>query len=462
MKLFKKILPFIGVFVMVAIGSITYSATQSLELTGISMAMAGGVGVPATGTVTTEMMQALSGDIGSDIILSDTEYQVTVLRRDIAPLDTMLRVMGSKPTNSYSVKWGESGLGDGYVTVATAVSQNTQGSNIIIPLTPATFDYAVVSAVYIYLDVAMNKSVVLFVIAKDPNNQTITCRVIGGAGDGSQIGSSGIAANYELFFNGVAKNELDAQTEPFQRMPEIYENYCQIQMCQVEQGLYNAKQKKEIDWGLLEFKSDALFNFRHGCEMTALKGIMNKTKDVNGKDVYLAGGLEGYVGYQARYVPNATVDNGGIGLDMFHEMGEKVFTNIAGSDERAFFCSPQLMTNMLKNVEFSKMMSEARTEMRLGIKFKIIETGFGEFAVKIHKGLGMTRPGEGVVVDVNRIRQRVFDPMGWRDIELLESGQSKADAQTLEEYASYEFRAKKSHLWVYTTNDPGQRGIIEL
>jgi hypothetical protein len=196
--------------------------------------------------------------------------------------------------------------------------------------------------------------------------------------------------------------------------------------------------------------------------MTALKGIKAKTKDVNGKDIYLAGGLESHVGYHAKYVPNATVANGGIGLDLFYEMGEKIFTNIAGSDERVALFSPQLMTNLLKNVEFSKLMAEARTEMRLGVKLKIIETGFGEFGIKIHKGLGMTRPGEGCIVDLNRIRQRVFEPMGWRNIDLLESGQSKADAHTLEEYASYEFRAKKAHMWIYTTSDSTQRGVVEI
>ena len=421
---------------------------------GLTLAFPAVVGVPAPGTITTQEQQRLATDTGWDV-MSDVEQKVTLLRPDIAPLDTMLRSIGSKPTDSYEVKWGEAGFGEGYVEVDTAgASQLSAGAVVSIPLTPDTFKLAVTSAVYMYVDSGGNK-VGLYVNEKTTTGtNNIICTVIDG--NGTNILPSAIPAAEKLFFNGVAKNELDAQTEPFQRMPEINSNYCQIQMCQIEQGLYDQKQKKELDWGLLEFKSDALYNFRYGCENTALMGVKDRIQNLNGGYIYTAGGLENYVGWHLYYNPKSA---GGTGLDMsmFFELGEAVFTSIAGSDSRVLFMSPQLMTEFLKCVEFQKMMSESKTELVYGLRCNQIDTGFGLFNIRLHKGLGRTRAGQGCVVDLSRIKMRVFDPMHWRDIELLKSGQSKADAWTLEERTTFEFRAKASHAWIYPTT--GAAGV---
>jgi hypothetical protein len=296
----------------------------------------------------------------------------------------------------------------------------------------------------------------------EKNNLTnqIVCRVIDGAGINSGTLANPIPQDTELFFNGVAKNELDAQTEPYQRMPQVYSNFCQIQMCQIEQGMYDQKQKKELDWGLIEFKSDALYNFRYGCENTALMGIKEKLTNLDGLDIYTAGGLESYVGWKLLYNP---ISAGGTGLNMgmFFDLGQAVFTSIAGSDSRVFFMSPQLMTEFLKCVDFQKMMSESKTELIYGLRCNQIETGFGLLNIRLHKGLGLSRPGQGCVVDLTRIKMRTFDPMHWRDIDLLGSGQSKADAWTLEERTTFEFRAKASHAWVYQANG-STTGIFEI
>jgi hypothetical protein len=372
----------------------------------------------------------------------------------------MLRMIGSSPTDSYSVKWGESGLGEGYVEADVAVAQNTAGTPVTIKLTADSYKLAVDSSVFLYEDAALGKNVGLYVLYKNNANQEITCQVIGGAGAGDQIGSGGITASTALFFNGVAKNELDAQTEPFQRMPEVYENFCQIQMCQIEQSCYDQKQKKELDWGLLEFKSDALYNFRFGCENTALMGIKSKFQDTDGRDIYTAGGLENYVGWHLKYIPTSA-GGAGLNMGMFFDLGEAVFTNISGSDSRVFFMSPQLMTEFLKSVDFQKIMTESKTKLVYGLQCNEIDTGFGKFNIRLHKGLGLCRKGQGCVVDLSRIKMRTFDPMHWRDIDLLGSGQSKADAWTLEERTTFEFRAKASHAWVYSVAS-GATGVIEL
>ena len=426
---------------------------------GMSLAFPVIVGAP----VTTQGTQALAPEIGEDIVMSDIERKIMLLRPDVAPLDTMLRSIGSSPTDSFEVKWSESNFGDGYVQALNNIAQNATGTPVSIKLTPATYKLAIDSSVFLYADASIGKNVGLYVLSKNNATQEIICQVIGGAGTGDQIGANGIAANVQLYFNGIAKNELDARTEPFQKMPEIYSNYCQIQMCQVEQGIYDQKQKKELDLGMAEFRSDALYNFRYGCENTALMGIKSKFVNTDGKDVYTAGGLEQYVGWHLKYVPNAAGGaTGGLDMNKFFELGEGVFTTIAGSDSRVFFMSSQLMTAFLKNVDFQKMVREAKTKIIYGLQCDQIDSGFGLFNIRLHKGLSLCRKGQGAVVDLSRIKMRVFDPMHWRDIDLLTSGQSKADAQALEERTTYEFRAKTSHAWIYPVANATDSGLVEL
>ena len=445
-----------GMLAMACVAVVVYLLCGDAAL-GVSLA------IPViAGTVSTQTTQEAASEMGEDIVMSDVERKVTNLRPDIAPLDSMIRQMDKVKTNSFEVKWGESNFGDGYVQTLSAVSQNNPDATLTIPLSPATYKFAVDSSVFLYKDADIGKYVGLYVIAKNSTTQEIICRVIGGAGAGDQIGASGIAASTDLYFNGIAKNELDAQTEAFQKMPELYFNYCQIQMCQIEQGFYDQKQKKELDWSLIEFKSDAMYKFRYGCETTALMGIKSKTTDKEGQDVYTAGGLENYVGWHLKYVPDAAGNAGGLDMNKFIEIGEAVFTNVAGSDSRVFFMSPQLMTAFLKNIAFRKMVEQAKTEIVYGIRCKQIETGHGLLNIRSHKGLGLSRRGQGAIVDLSRIRQRPFNPLGWRDVELAKSGQKLADAWVLEERSSFEFRAATTHAWVYPVLNASEAGVVEL
>jgi hypothetical protein len=449
-----------GCLAILCVAAVVYVLAGADAAAGTLFASVMLPGVPHPETVTTQSTQEKAGEIGRDIVLSDVERKVTLLRPDVAPLDTMLRLIGSTPTKSFEVVWGESGFGDGYVEteVANSTAINAAGAKVTVKLSPDTYQLALKSSVYNYED-ASGKVIGLYVVNKDDATESIICNVIDGSKSVSGVLPNALGAGIKLFWNGTAQNETDAQTEPFQKMPEVYSNYCQIQMCQIEQGLYDQKQEKELDWGLLEFKSDALYNFRYGCEMTALTGIKQKSANLKGNDVYLAGGLENYVGWKMLYNP---VKTGGAGLNMgmFFDLGEAVFTSISGSDSRVFFMSPQLMTEYLKIIEFRKAMAEAKTELIYGLRCNQIETGFGLLNIRVHKGLGLNRPGQGCITDLSRMKMRVFDPMHWREIDLLGSGQSKVDAWALEERTTFEFRAKASHAWVYPT--AGTPGIISI
>jgi hypothetical protein len=454
----RKILPFFGLiavaFCAIAVCLFCGSVEAGLLLSATPV---------IAGTVSTERIEGIADEIGRNIIDPDAEAKVLMLRADIAPLDTMIRQMGSSSTDSQEIQWFDGDLDLGFVYVASAVNQNPAGSDILIPLTPETFKLCGESEILQYYDTSIERFVGLLIISKDKTNGTISCKVIGGAGtNGDQAGTSGIEADKELHFTGVAKHELDAQTSPLQRFPEMYNNYCQIQMAQIEQGFYDKKQKKIVDYGLMQFKSNALIRFRLGCERTVLFGIKKRTENINGDTVFAAGGLENYVGWNMKYVPMVDETQGGLGLDLINEMGEKLFASISGSNERVMFYSPAFMRSLLKNIEFKKIMAEAETKLVYGIECKRINTGFGFLNLTLHKGFSGDRAGQAAIVDLERVRMRYYMKMRWRQVDLIGSGQSLAEAQVLEERACAEFRSYPSHMWIYPTTDPSKVGVFSV
>lgn len=456
----KKILGIIGVLALI------------LTAAGVSFfgdAVAGGMilatGVAVAGTVTTESIEAEASTMGENIIRDDWSKEITKIRPDDAPLDTMLRSIGALPTSSYKVNMASVDVVSGSIEVDGNVLQNAAGTAINIVVTAATLKEALVHRVLQYVDVTLAKVVGLYIVGKDKTTRTISCVVIGGAGAGDQVGAGGILDKTVLAVIGTAKYETDAQTEPYAKLPEIDYNYCQIQMAQVEQSVYSQMQAQEIKYDLLDFKDNALYNFRLDCERTALLGIRDEVIDPTNTDrtVYLSGGYEYFTKTKAYYVPDATEANGGLGLELWNLIGKEVFTT-NGSPERVMFYEPTFMVQMLKRIEMQKMMDAAQTEIFWGVKCRKVETGFGPvYLAMSHALTKANRIGEAVVMDVKKCRLKYFQKMQWKEIKLEDSGQSKANAWRLEERSCCEFFNVKTGLWVYPIAAlPGGERIVNL
>lgn len=460
MKNKKKILGIIGVLALI------------LTAVGVSFfgdAVAGGMilatGVAVAGTVTTESIEAEASTMGENIIRDDWSKEITKIRPDDAPLDTMLRSIGALPTSSYKVNMASVDVVSGSIEVDGNVAQNLAGAAINIVVTAATLKEALVHRVLQYVDDDLAKVVGLYIVGKDKTTRTISCVVIGGAGAGDQVGANGILDKTVLSVIGTAKYETDAQTEPYAKLPEIDYNYCQIQMAQVEQSVYSQMQAQEIKYDLLDFKDNALYNFRLDCERTALLGIRDEVTDPTNPDriVYLAGGYEHFTKTKAYYVPDETEANGGLGLELWNLIGKEVFTT-NGSPERVLFYEPTFMVQMLKRIEMQKIMDSAQTEIFWGVKCKKVETGFGPVYLSMSHALTKAnRIGEAAVIDVKKCRLRYFQKMQWKEIKLEDSGQSKANAWRLEERSCCEFFNVKTGLWIYPIDAlPGGKRIVNL
>lgn len=456
----KKILPLIGILLVATVVVMICVFTGDVESGAMLFAT-----IPIAGTVTTEKTHEAANDMGDDIIEKDWSKEITVIRPSELPMDTALRMIGDASTDSEEVAFGQSAMGDGSYTLNNNVSQNSAGTTISLKMTPEKFKTALVSQLAQYKDSDLGKWVQLLFVARDPSTNTVQAVVIGGAGaSGDQTGANGILTTDPINFMGVAKNALDAQTEPLQHLPSLGSNYCQIHMAQVEQGMYDQMQRKTVDWGLVDYKSDALYKFRLGCELTSLIGIKSRTTDpISGKEVLTSDGLEHHVGWNMFYVPGETENNGGLGRGLFVDIGEAVMTNVNGSDERFLFATPKLISEITKIDMVQRQIDAKGTVVKYGFKVIEIETGHGIINLKEHRGLRSGgRDAEGCLVDLNRIRRRTFDKMHWREVELLKSGQSKTNAWVLEERFCCEFRVSDAHAWIYPTKTKPANAIVKV
>lgn len=440
------------------VAAIYYLYNQDCGVLGVLMA-----GVPVAGTVTTEASDGVSSDMGfaSGETMKDVDYSSKVAQYypDSAPLDTVLRSIATEETNSVIVGWGDSGFNKGIGLLSQAPSDSSNGE---ITLTVSNPKEVTIGTLLQFKNqdasYATPKNLTVLVIGKDTGNSQLFCRVVGtgNISSGAEISDDafGTSPNFsKLNYIGTAKNEKDAQTEALQFMPNVYKNYCQIHMAQVEQGDYDKIQAKKFDWGIQDYKNDALYKFRLGCEMTSLIGKKSITTNAAGSEVYTASGLEEYVGWNASYYASAsTGDKGKLDLEWFNRLGDAVFSNVNSSEERYLFCSSQFYINLLKNVDIQKMVNAGETLVKHGISVRQVDTGFGILNIKVHKGLSIYRPGEACVVDASRSVYRHFakeGKMSWKQLNLRDSGQAKADVWVLSERSCPQFRVKPAHAWIY-------------
>ena len=240
---------------------------------------------------------------------------------------------------------------------------------------------------------------------------------------------------------GPAKAEKDAQTTPYGILPDKSWNYSQIFMEQVEQSVYEALHKKEVEWGLKDFKAQSIFDLRESMEFTTLFGYRNKIFDPDDADYkYMTGGVTRYIDTELEYTLNSITDKN------FVSWTKTMFTGNSGSDTRYFFVGSGLNQQLHSVGTITKQLEAKSTEVKYGITFSKIETNFGVFYIKHHPLLdraGWTN--NGLILDLNNIEKFVFKPMEVRELELKKSGQRNVDAFVIDEAFGLALRYPDTH-----------------
>lgn len=432
------------------------------------------VGVVKEGTPTTVDLE------NAEILEQDIDQNITQMNPDRFPLDTMLRTLARNrsKTDSMQVKYFEKSarpLMDGFDETAagTGLSQSSpckkytyvvgthaSGTKKLF-VQVATPELWRVDDTFLLRDLSLpgirGKAVLG---GAGTHREDVAFHVASKSGDVLEIvpinGVKGIDANADvhvipnftgetkLYRMGQAKSELAMTTDPISMYPESYEQYCQNFMAQIEESTFAEMQKKKVNVSFGSFEADNIYSMRAEMEMSFLFGARNKI--VNGSDVtYFTGGI-------TRNIDNVLEwGTGGsdrtLDKETYSRWLRTLFTGNDGSKERVLLCGSglieaiELLRESVKNIG-----GNSSVEEYLGVKVTKIFSTFG--TLRILHGPLLDETGwadNGVVLDLEHVYKKDFQPMKAIELDLKSSGQKNAKAKVLQEVSCMILRYPACH-----------------
>lgn len=416
---------------------------------GYSIAMATAAAQAVEGTVTTEKVDTAS----PNLLRPEISQLITKIRPDIFPMDTILREIGNVgKCDSREYKY--------YSTDVRGVSDTVNG--LVAQADTDTTDLVVDNiSIWLVDDVAFFPTVVnnsseeirAQVLAKNASTNTITVRALngvgaGGAGAGDYMPA--VADASPLTRIGNAKDEIAAQNTPYANMPLDTTNYVQIFMCQVEESFVNLQHNKEVEYNINDYRTDAIYDLRRQAELAMLFGFPKKDfyDPVAETKKDMLGGARHFITKSIGYDHTAAGTNAD-----FNSWARQVFTGNNGSYKRILFAGNGLVEWLMNVPSVEKQLESNKSEIVAGIKFKLIETYFGDLLVRRHQSFddvdGYTY--NGIVLDLENVERRFREPTHTDKLELDKTGQRRVNAHRMIEAWTMAFRNPETHAWIETT-----------
>lgn len=433
--------------VVLALVSLTMFASAGTAF-GFGLLLASGVGV--AGTVDTETAAAAS----PELLLTDISKIISKIRPDDTPLDTMLREIGAgDKTSAWKFEFYENttrGIGD---LVKTAFVAGAAGAKDIE--VGNVTNWNVDDVIYVPSIKAIGSTgacLRLQVIDKNISANTLQVIALNGTVSGNLTIVPAIADETPIYCIGNAKDETAAQTGAYQMLPGKTYNYAQVHMAQVEESVYMALHATEVDYGMVEFKADSIYDLKMKADLASLLGTRQHRYDPKtGKMKYFSGGLIEFAGKSLDYSKANTATNV-LSANKFIDWAEQMFADNNGSSKRVLLAGSKLIAGLMKVPTIQKQVEAKQTEIIHGVKFNIIDTAFGQFGIKMHKGLNLVgHEYDGFVLDPSKIRRRELLPMSWKELKLEDAGISKVKAYKLEDTFGCEFRNPGTHAVITAT-----------
>lgn len=232
-----------------------------------------------------------------------------------------------------------------------------------------------------------------------------------------------IKGNTVLFRMGTAKNELAAISEDPMSQPAKDYNFCQIHMTTVSEGVYQKLQEKEVQYGLAEFKEQALYDFRMTNEIDALFGVAREFDDIEGRHKYTSDGLVRKITKKiekGNTVPSVTED-------ILMGWAADIFDGNNGSDTRILYYGTEFGKAIANCRTIYKSLEAGKTEVKFGLTFNRIETNFGTLLLKYHSLLNRYGYGSAaIVVDPANVYRCIQKPLEATELNLDKSGQKRS------------------------------------
>lgn len=435
-------MPFMIAFIAIVAVGVIFSFGAAIG-SGIAIA----AGTPISGTVSTEAATTAS----SELLLTDISKIISKIRPDDLPLDTVLREIGAgEPANAWKVEFYENTTRNMSIQVNDATNAADTSGAIDVVFDDVT--HVNVDDIFyvptVYAAGSSGDRLNVQVVKKVVGTKTLSLIATNGAITGGDIYPDILAIPNDtvMYRIGNAKNELAAQNTAFQMMPAKSYNYCQIHMSQVEEGVYESMMLKEVDYGLMDFKADSIYDHKLMTELTALYGKRAYFADPeSGLWKHTSGGLQQFAGQALTYSKAATAANL-LTEGKIYDWAEQMFSDNNGSDSRLMLVGAKLMTALMKVPTIQKQVEANKTEIKYGVKFNVIDTAYGQFYLKLSKAMGLVGHSyDGFIIDPTKMRRRELKPMAWRELKLKEAGTSLVNAWVLEEAFCPEFRHVNTH-----------------
>ena len=378
-----------------------------------------------------------------------------------APLDTMLRNIGKGKTKSdkyefYSVAArgvecivasdGDTGGASINAESATSTIKLASGVDCLskdgVLLVPSINVVAEeVKALESGKKIAV-KPLMLHIVDIDyTGNGTITVAPLN-----ASMGTVTIAENTKLFRAGVACDQDVAKTDDPQAMPTKDHNYRQRMLCTVSENAYQRLQEKDVEYGLNDFKEQAIYDFRLQSEAAAIfgGGAVAGENFIDPKTRKRKLHMRGVLDFDIQVIESAP----GQPIDEYLNVAmEKLFAVNNGSEERILLYGAGFATKLANSKWWTKQLEANKTEMKWGVTWKMVESNFGRLRAIMDPALSLFGDYTdcALVVDPRHLRVVEQVPLQENKLDLQKAGIRNSLDVVLEESITLELTNPKAH-----------------
>ena len=425
---------------------------------------------------------------GEGIDEQDISQEITKLRPDAYPLDTIMRNLSAKsekvqspevkyyqqsskpwrgsfdpsvdsgtgasaasPANHYTYASGN-GITSIFVQVVDSKLFRTKDTILVSPCT-VTLDSDGVMQLGASASTNATYEQLFHVLSKSGN--VLELQPIGGMLGTGVNAKKYVVPNFaesaNIYRCGSAMAEKDLKTESFGIIPEASTNFCQKFMAQIEETTWQKLWKKEINYDMTDMEADTLFEFRGEIEMSYLFGNkFFKEDSVDGR-IYFCEGIVRSLELSGR----APLEYGTGGADrtitnaMWMNWLRTLFTGNNGSATRVAFCGSGLIAaiELFQLTSSQKQMQINSTQdTYLGVKCTKIYNTFGELNIIRHPLFDEVGWADnGLVLDPQFLYKHQFEPTSVTNLDFKSSGIKDVDAKVIKETSCVTLRYPEVH-----------------
>lgn len=392
------------------------------------------------------------GVIGKhDINRSTVSKRLAKIGWSNAPLDTFLRNIGKGETDSDKYEFAsvaargvECVVGTTSATLTTAATEISLSSGVhclskdgvlVVP----TYEVSGSEGKAVSSGTVAAKPLMLHIVSINYAANKVTVVPI------NATGSAAISAGTKMYRSGIACDQDVAITEDPQAMPVKDYNLCQRFLCTISENLYQALQEKDVEYGLADFKEQAILDFRLQSEAAAIfgGGAVAKENFIDPVTMKRKLHMRGVLDFNIQQIVKGEEE-----MDVFlNRVMEQMFSVNNGSEERILLYGAGFATKLANSKWWSKQLEANKTEMKWGVTWKMVESNFGTLRGIMDPALSLFGGYTNCALVIDPRHIRVIDqvPMQERKLDLQKAGIRNSHDVVLEESITLELTNPKAH-----------------